>query len=182
MQFRLGSHALPIDPSYPVICKLVRFGPRGTLCCGTPLPEFKKMKALQLAFCYQLCKLGRSVSACDFCRACRGAWMHVWWSRVLSFIHGLAKMPKNSLHADIRDNTQDTEHSPLVFNWAGGAKKQYANLGMASHVQVVLLGRLMSRIVKEQYFPKKCLSGRAFTCRPQLPFQAVHLHPLVCLA
>ena len=59
--------------------------------------------------------------------------MRVWWTQVLSFMHRLSKMSEGSLHADIlRDNIHDAEHSPLVANWGGGIRKQFADLGMAS--------------------------------------------------
>ncbi len=107
----------------------------GTLCSGAPLPELSKMGALQLAFFRQLCKLRRSVSASVICaELAEVPWLRVWWTQVLSFMHRLSKMSEGSLHADIlKDNIHDAEHSPLVANWAGGVRKQFADLGMASH-------------------------------------------------
>ena len=99
-----------------------------------PLPELSKMGALQLAFFRQLCKLRRSVSASViFAELAEVPWLRVWWTQVLSFMHRLSKMSEGSLHADIlKDNIHDAEHSPLVANWAGGIRKQFADLGMAS--------------------------------------------------
>ncbi len=106
----------------------------GTLCSGAPLPELIRMGALQLAFSRQLCKLRRSVSASViFAELAEVPWLRVWWTQVLGFRHRLAiaKMSKDSLHANIlRDNIQDAEHSPLVANWAGKIRKQFANPGM----------------------------------------------------
>ncbi len=105
-----------------------------TLCSGAALPELSKMEPLGLAFFRQLCKLRKSVSASlVFAELAEVPWLRVWWTQILSFMHRLAKMPEDSLHADIlRDNIHDAEHNPIVANWAGGIRKQFADLGMAS--------------------------------------------------
>lgn len=114
----------------------------GTLCSGAALPELGKMGALQLAFFRQLCKLRKSVSASViFAELAEVPWLRVWWTQVLSFMHRLAKMPEDSLHADIlKDNIHDAQHGPLVANWAGGIRKQFANLGMATPFPGGVLG------------------------------------------
>ncbi len=39
-------------------------------------------------------------------------WLRVWWTQVLGFLHMLATMSGDSLHADIlEDNIADVEHS-----------------------------------------------------------------------
>ena len=135
---------LHCDKSFPMMRRLfdaivkptVSYGCEiwGTLCSGASLPELSKMGALQLAFFRQLCKLRRSVSASViFAELAEVPWLRVWWTQVLSFMHRLSKMSEGSLHADIlKDNIHDAEHSPLVANWAGGIRKQFADLGMAS--------------------------------------------------
>ena len=106
----------------------------GTLCSGAALPELSKMGAFQLALFRQLCKLRKSVSSSViFAELAEVPWLRVWWTQVLSFMHRLANVSQDSLHADIlRDNIRDAEHSPLVANWAGGICEHFANLGMAT--------------------------------------------------
>ena len=59
--------------------------------------------------------------------------MRTWWSQVLGFMHRLAKMSEDSLHADVlRDNIHDALHGSSPDNWAAGIQHQYADLGMAS--------------------------------------------------
>ncbi len=158
----------------------------GTLCSGAALPE---MGALQLAFFCQLCKHRKRVSASViFAELAEVPWLRVWWTQVLSFMHRLAKMSEDSLHADIlRDNIHDAEHSPLVANWAGGICKQFADLGMATPFPAWRCRRDGRRpsFSKGNAVPGGvCLAGLAHAA-PGCAFascQAVHLFPLVCSA
>ncbi len=50
-----------------------------------------------------------------------------------------------------------------------GVRKQFANLGMASPFAGGVVGTVDVLAFRRQCFPRRCLSGRACTCRPELP-------------
>ncbi len=67
----------------------------------------------------------------------------------------------------------DHEHSPLVANWAGGIRKQFANLSMATPFPGSSSRRLTSCLFEGQCSPRRCLFGKACTCCPRLPLHLV---------
>ncbi len=131
------------------------------------------MGALQLAFFCQLCKLRKSVSASVICaELAEVPWLRVSWTQVFSFMHRLAKMSEDSLHAAIlRDNIQNAEHSPLVANWAGGIRKQFADLGMANPFPGSVAGT-----VDVLAFRQAMLSQEVYV------WQGLHMSPRVALS
>ena len=106
----------------------------GTLCSEGLSLELKDMQKLQLAFFRQVCRLRNSVSApIVFAELAEAPWLRIWWSQVIGFMHRLAKMSSDSLHADIlSDNINDALHGASSHNWASGIQKHYAHLGLAS--------------------------------------------------
>ena len=92
------------------------------------------MQKLQLAFFRQIFRLRNSVSApIVFAELAEPPWLRIWWSQVIGFMHRLAKMSSDSLHADIlSDNINDALHGASSHNWAAGIQKHYAHLGLAS--------------------------------------------------
>ena len=135
---------LHCDKSFPMMRRLfdavvkptVSYGSEiwGTLCSGGLSLELKDMQKLQLAFFRQICRLRNSVSApIVFAELAEPPWLRIWWSQVIGFMHRLAKMSSDSLHADIlSDNINDALHGASSHNWAAGIQKHYAHLGLAS--------------------------------------------------
>ncbi len=57
------------------------------------------------------------LSLCDLAELAEVPWLRVLWTQVLSFMHRLARMSEDSLHADtLRDNIHAAEHSLLDAN------------------------------------------------------------------
>ena len=86
-----------------------------------------KLNLFRHAFC-----LWRSVAAHTiFAELAEVPWVGAWWSQVLRFLHQLADMPHDSLHADVlRENIHDALADPLRGSWAAGVHKKYTSLGM----------------------------------------------------
>ena len=106
----------------------------GTLCSAGLYDELKDMQKLQLAFFRQICRLRNSVSASiGFAELAKVPWLRTWWSQVIGFMHRLAKMSDDSLHANIlSDNIHDALHGGSMRNWTAGVQDYYAGLGLAS--------------------------------------------------
>ncbi len=73
-------------------------------------------------------------------------------TQVLGFMHRLHRLARTS-EDSLRSNFQDADHSPLVANWAGGIRKQFANPGMGSPFSGGVIGP-----VHVQAFRKAMLS------------------------
>ena len=86
----------------------------------------------------------------------------------------------------MKDNIHDAEHGPLVANWAGGIRKQFANLGMATPFPGGVLGTVDVLAFRRAMLSQEVsVLARLAHVAPGCPFtssQAVHLVPLGCSA